>query len=29
MGHVKTDTTKRYIKLDLDPLTRAVQAAQL
>lgn len=29
MGHVKTDTTKRYIKLDLDPLTRAVQAAQI
>lgn len=29
MGHVKTDTTKRYIKLDLDPLARAVQAAQI
>lgn len=29
MGHARTDTTKRYIKLDLDPLTRAVQAAQI
>ncbi|MST49507.1 tyrosine-type recombinase/integrase [Mobiluncus holmesii] len=28
MGHVKTDTTKRYIKLDLDPLVAAVSAAQ-
>ncbi|STY88389.1 Uncharacterised protein [Mobiluncus holmesii] len=29
MSHVKTDTTKRYIRLDLDPLARAVQTAQL
>lgn len=29
MGHVKTDTTKRYIQLDLKPLTLAVQSAQL
>lgn len=29
MGHAKTDTTKRYIQLDLDPLARAVQAAQI
>ncbi|EFM46480.1 tyrosine-type recombinase/integrase [Mobiluncus mulieris] len=28
MGHAKTDTTKRYIQLDLDPLMRAVAAAQ-
>lgn len=28
MGHAKTDTTKRYIQLDLNPLMRAVAAAQ-